>query len=367
MSSCIIFGGSGFIGTYLAEYFLSTGRFSNIHIADIRKSPLSGVAGIAFSYTDVREKIPLNLIDDTPEWIFNLAAVHREPGHQREEYFATNLAGARNICEFADKIGCDNIYFTSSIAVYGPTSGPTSEDSPIQPSSPYGSSKYAAELIHEMWHKTSPGRKLVIARPGVLYGPKDPGNILRMIKAIIKGYFAFPGSPGVLKSYGYIYGFLDSVDFALDSDLGFFRYNYVEFPTQPLNLLVDIVKKHFGINARVFPLPLPVLLPIAKVIHKVLGEKNPIHPVRVKKAAMSTHIIPRALIKQGFLFRYDFESSLKHWLSVSPEDFGDINRQLPKYSKTAFGRQKSLKKLTVKMPGAEYVRDQVLSEEKAAR
>jgi len=40
--------------------------------------------------------------------------------------------------------------------------------------------------------------------------PGDPGNILRMIRAIKRGYFIFPGSRTVRKSYGYIEGLLDS-------------------------------------------------------------------------------------------------------------------------------------------------------------
>ncbi len=44
--------------------------------------------------------------------------------------------------------------------------------------------------------------------------------------------------------------------------------------------------------------------------------------MRVKKAATPTHIIPQALIDNGFQFKYAFEKSLHHWQSISPEDFG---------------------------------------------
>ncbi len=322
MSSCVIFGGAGFIGTHLAKHFLKQGRFNHVHIADIEKSSLEGHRGITTSLTDVRRPIERNLIDSKPEWIFNLAAIHREPGHIREEYFETNLNGAKNVCAYAEQVGCDNIYFTSSISVYGPTTSPTDESKPIQPSTPYGGSKFPAELIHTMWMKARPGRRLLISRPGVIYGPGDPGNILRMINAIKKGYFAFPGSRRIYKSYGYIYGLLESIEFVIDSDMDFCCYNYVESPTQPLGQLVSAVKTFLDSRALVLPVPLPILLPVSKLVQATLGSKNPIHPARVKKAATPTHIIPAKLKEFGFNFKYDFLSSLTHWRTVAPEDFG---------------------------------------------
>jgi len=324
MRSCVIFGGAGFVGTHLARHFLKTRRFDHVHLADIRPSSLAGQPGITTSFTDVRNPIPADLIDTRPEWIFNLAAIHREPGHIREEYFETNLKGAHNVCAYADMTGCDSIYFTSSISVYGPTAGPTDEHSPIQPSTPYGGSKYPAELIHEMWQRAYPHRRLIISRPGVLYGPGDPGNIMRMIKAIKKGYFAFPGSPKIHKSYGYIYGLLDSIDFTMDMDRDYLCYNYAETPTQPLSEIVEVIKHFSGTRAVIFPIPLMVLLPISEIVQKIFGFKNPIHPVRVKKAATPTHIIPGALLENGFDFKYTFEKTLHHWRNVAPEDFGEI-------------------------------------------
>jgi nucleoside-diphosphate-sugar epimerase len=321
MNCCVIFGGAGFIGTHLARHFLDTKRFDHIHLADIAPSPLSAVNGISCSRTDVRQPIPKDLTAGPVDWIFNLAAIHREPGHEPYEYFETNLSGAKNVCRFAETVGCRNIYFTSSISVYGPTAGPTSEASPIRPATPYGSSKYPAELIHEGWRKAGDNRRLIISRPGVVYGPGDPGNIMRMIRAIRKGYFAFPGSPDIYKSYAYIYGLLDSVDFAMGRENPFVVYNYVETPTKPLREIVGQVKEYFDCRAVVVPLPLWLLLPVSKLVQRVSGNGNPIHPVRVKKAATPTHIVPQTLIDLGFKFKYDFQSSLRHWQTVSPQDF----------------------------------------------
>jgi nucleoside-diphosphate-sugar epimerase len=321
VSTCVLFGGSGFIGTHLARRFLENGKFSHIHIADIEPSSLEGTPGVSYSLIDVRRSIPADLTGDKPDWIFNLAAVHREPGHQPHEYYETNVYGADHVCQYAEATDCKNIYFTSSISVYGPTTGPTEETAPKLPTTPYGGSKLPAEIIHRQWQRNGPGRRLIISRPGVVYGPGDPGNILRMIKAIRRGYFAYPGSPGIFKSYAYIYGFCDSVDFFLESNDTTVIYNYVETPTQPLSELVRNIKRYTHSKALVLPVPLGLLLPVANLIQKLSGSKNPIHPVRVRKAATPTHIVPRVLIDRGFVFKYDFLSSLEHWHRVAPQDF----------------------------------------------
>lgn len=322
MRSCVIFGGAGYIGTHLARHFLRFGRFDRVHIADIQPTSLVNLPAITYSETDVRQPIPVNFPMNRPEWIFNLAAIHREPGHEPYEYYETNLAGARNVCEYAEAVRCHNIYFTSSISVYGPTVIPTDEATARRPATPYGGSKYSAEAIHQAWQGSGQGRRLLVSRPGVIYGPGDPGNIMRMIRAIKKGYFAFPGSPSIHKSYGYIYGLMDSVDYLMDRDDPVVIYNYVESPTEPLSDVVRAIRRHLGCRAIVLPLPLWMLLPAAHLVQACFGSRNPIHPVRVRKAATPTHIVPETLRGLGFEFKYDFAESLRHWQRVAPEDFG---------------------------------------------
>jgi nucleoside-diphosphate-sugar epimerase len=320
MATCVIFGGAGYIGSHLARHLLSTGEVDHVHLADINR-PANAIENVSASITDVRTPISPTLISERPNWIFNLAAVHREPGHEAHEYFDTNLAGARNVCAYAESVGCPNILFTSSISVYGPTVGPTPEHARICPTTPYGGSKYPAELIHETWLAGGRDRRLVICRPGVVYGPGDPGNMLRMIKAIKRGYFAYPGSPGVFKSYAYIYGLLESIDFVRQHNERLVIYNYVETPTEHLGELVRQTKAFVGSRAPVLRIPTAVLSPVAALAQSVFGASNPIHPVRVRKAAMSTHIVPAVLQKMGFEFRYPFLKSLEHWRSIAPQDF----------------------------------------------
>ena len=321
MRRCIIFGGNGYIGTMLARHFAAAGHFDELVLVDVKKPAHSLPERTRFIEHDVRKPIAGELAALTAEWIFNFAAVHREPGHEPHEYYDTNLHGARNVCAFATATGCQNLYFTSSIASYGPTTGPTSEASPNYPKTPYGITKHAAELIHEAWLRSTTDRRLIVCRPGVIYGPGDPGNILRMIRAVKKGRFFFPGDAGIRKSYGYIYGLLESIDFMMARSEPHLIYNYVERHTEPLRELVRLSGLAVGKKGTVTRLPITALVAAAHVIQALTGGKSPIHPVRVRKAATPTHIVPQRLIDLGFVFHYDFASSLQHWKTIAPEDF----------------------------------------------
>jgi len=176
-NAVVIFGGSGFIGQHFAHYLLDNELVANVVLVDVKELiPLSMLEKyvnsnkIQFHKVDVRNKIELELSENVA-LICNFAAVHREPGHEHVEYYDTNLPGAENVCEWADKVNCKNIVFTSSIAPYGPTEVPKDESAIPAPLSAYGGSKLAAEKIHQVWQSNDiSNKKLAIVRPGVVFG-----------------------------------------------------------------------------------------------------------------------------------------------------------------------------------------------------
>lgn len=323
--NCIIFGGSGYIGVRLARHLIERG-WDRVVLGDV-KCPAEPVPrGVTYARCDVRFPIGEQISESHFDWLFNFAAVHREPGHDFREYFDTNLPGARNVCAYADQIGCKNIFFTSSIAVYGGITGPTDEYARTYADTGYGVSKLCAELIHEAWQTGDPARRLVIVRPGVVYGPGDPGNILRMIRALQRGVFVMPGSGSVRKSYAYIYGLLESMEFMLSRPESYLCYNYVEKETESLRDLVANVTSLLSLRLPRARIPTRVLVAAARLAQLITGGRSPIHPVRVRKAAQSTHIVPAELIRLGFEFRYTFAESLRHWMKIAPEDFDPRSR-----------------------------------------
>ena len=91
VKNIIIFGGSGYIGSSLCQYFLKTQKKTKIFLLDIKKSKIKNKSqNIKYIKCDVRKKINLKF-NKKIDLIINLAAIHREPGHLSEEYFDTNV------------------------------------------------------------------------------------------------------------------------------------------------------------------------------------------------------------------------------------------------------------------------------------
>lgn len=329
MKTAFIFGGSGYIAYFLVNKLIEENRFDKIFLLDIQKPKYfkSIPSNVEFVECDVRNKIEFLVdfeINRKESWIYNFAAVHREPGHERKEYFDTNINGAENINAFAEQSGVKNIFFTSSIAPYGKSKDVCTEKSMIYAETPYGISKGLAEKIHQIWLSKNEDRRLIIVRPSVIYGPHDPGNIYRTIKALKSGTFMLPNGGNIVKAYGYVYGLVDSMLFTMDQRENLITYNYAENPILDLKDMTETIKKEFGYNKPTFSVPVSFLVVVAGILQigfKIIGKKSDIHPVRVRKAAFPTNIKPNYLIEKGFKFNYGLEKSLKHWQAIAPEDF----------------------------------------------
>jgi dTDP-glucose 4,6-dehydratase len=89
-----------------------------------------------------------------------------------ENFIRTNIVGASNLLDAARRHGVKRFVQVSTDEVYGSLgeTGRFSEQSPINPSSPYSASKAAADLLALAAHKTY-GQDVVVTRCSNNYGP----------------------------------------------------------------------------------------------------------------------------------------------------------------------------------------------------
>ena len=229
MKAAVIFGGTGFIGSFFARYLLEDCSYDKVYLFDhesvsskpfsYRKEMLSELVGLEEVAGDVRRPIDW-FPEEKVDLIANFAAVHREPGHEDYEYYETNLLGAENVCAWAERVGCNKLIFTSSIAPYGPSESPKNEGSLPVPVSAYGGSKLVAEQIHQKWLAADESnRHLVIVRPGVVFGPGEGGNVSRLIKAVLNRYFFYMGNRDTRKAGTYVKELCAAMCWVLDKQI----------------------------------------------------------------------------------------------------------------------------------------------------
>ena len=176
----LITGISGFVGPHLARHIASTAPEAEVWglvwAADPAQAP-SSIQQIEGDLTDI-SSVKAALDEVRPEIIFHLAAASSvasswdHPGR----FLEVNAVGTVNLLEVVRTLGLDaRVVVSSSAEVYGavPTEQqPITEDSPLEPLSPYAASKAAQDLLTaqyyhgygmptvrlRLFHHTGPGR-----------------------------------------------------------------------------------------------------------------------------------------------------------------------------------------------------------------
>ena len=339
MRCIVIFGGTGFIGVFFAKFLISKEKVDKVYLFDIeplknkvsefRKNLVSNNDRIETVIGDVRQTLDWFVPPEQVVLIANFAAIHREPGHKTEEYFRTNLLGAENVCIWAEMVGCTNLIFTSSISPYGPSEDVRDELSLPSPDSAYGSSKLAAEKIHQIWQaRDEINRRLVIVRPGVVFGPGEGGNVSRLINAILNHYFFYTGNQKTRKAGVYVKELCNAMSWILHRQAKtgekVILFNMSMNPGPSIQDYVNSVCKVAGVKRLVPHVPYKLLLNLSfgiEAIASVFGINHSFSPVRIRKLVRSNNIMPKYLEDHGYQYLYTLDTAFEDWRKICPREW----------------------------------------------
>jgi GDP-4-dehydro-6-deoxy-D-mannose reductase len=150
----LVTGGTGFLGTYMAEYLASQGvEVTATHLPRLAPGPGTAPKGVRTRGLDVTDRAQVaRLIQETrPEVVYHFAgqAFVIPSWEDPIGTFATNLTGTLHLLEeLRHHFPQTRFAFAGSGTEYGdPPRIPTPEESPLRPTSPYASSKAAADLL----------------------------------------------------------------------------------------------------------------------------------------------------------------------------------------------------------------------------
>jgi len=192
MKRTLVTGANGFIGRHLCERLVENGRpvvaavRRNEATAELPPGASPAVLGDLAS-TGSRE-LQREMRD--VRTIVHLAAHVHVPKKQRSddrEYWRVNVDGSLRLAQAAYAAGVQRFVYVSSVHAMATQSDDIlTEQSPCNPTTPYGASKLEAEQrlqeFTEHW-----GMELVIVRPPPVYGPNHAGNLSHLFSAVQRG------------------------------------------------------------------------------------------------------------------------------------------------------------------------------------
>ncbi len=178
----LVTGGAGFIGSNFVRYLVD--RYPDCEVVNLDKltyagnlENLEGVPGDRHTFVkaDITDSETVcSVIREGVRWIVNFAAESHVDRSIEDstEFIKTNVLGTQVLLEACRKYPIERFIQVSTDEVYG-TLGPEgafTEESPLEPSSPYSASKTAADLLVRAYCRTH-GVPAIITRSSNNYGP----------------------------------------------------------------------------------------------------------------------------------------------------------------------------------------------------
>lgn len=182
----LITGGTGFIGSHLAEMLVKSGnsvtcfdRYNiNNHWGWLEDSKFSKDINIILG--DIRDFDSVHDATSGQDIIFHLAALIGIPYSYKSPlaYIRTNIEGTYNILESAKLRQIEKIIITSTSETYGTAQTvPIDELHPLVGQSPYSASKISADQLALSYY-LSFDSPITIARPFNTYGPRQSSRAI---------------------------------------------------------------------------------------------------------------------------------------------------------------------------------------------
>ncbi len=262
MSTYLITGGAGFIGSHIAEELLRRGERVRIldNFVTGKKENLSFISRYSLPATryslikgDIRDLKTCERACRGVDCVLHQAALRSVPTSVKypREYNEVNVGGTLNILLAAHKAGVKRVVYASSSSVYGDThTFPEKEDLLPRPVSPYAASKLAGEYYCQVFSALY-GLDTVSLRYFNVFGPRQSLEsqyavvVPRFITCLLNNERPpVHGSGKQSRDFTYIYNVVQANLLAAKSrDIGGEVFNIASGRDYPVLGLVDILNK----------------------------------------------------------------------------------------------------------------------------
>lgn len=146
----VVTGAAGFAGQHLARLLISDGPVVGWHRPNTPHPDIQGVTWAAVEMLE-RHEVVRALADAAPDCVYHLAGV----AHVADSWanaattLEVNVVSTLNLLEAVRRLDrpTTRVLVTGSATIYRPSTSALTEDSPVAPNTPYGTSKLAQELV----------------------------------------------------------------------------------------------------------------------------------------------------------------------------------------------------------------------------
>ncbi|MEZ4860013.1 MAG: NAD-dependent epimerase/dehydratase family protein [Caldilineaceae bacterium] len=182
VTTCLVTGAAGFVGSHLCEKLLSQGHtvhgldaFIPYYPRPLKEKNLENLreqSGFHFHEVDLRSD-DLKKLAQGVDVIFHLAAMAglRRSWSEFDSYMTCNIQATQRLLEAAVQTDVEHFINISTSSVYG-RFATGNEESPVEPVSPYGITKLAAEQLCRAYERNYQ-LPVTICRLFSVYGPRQ--------------------------------------------------------------------------------------------------------------------------------------------------------------------------------------------------